>query len=92
MAKNSFYFPEFTNYFIRQWAPTPPFWTGVLLELQGEKKLLQTNQAVEALFSSLKNHQLSNPEREKESLRDFTKRSGVWEVGRFLQASRDRFR
>lgn len=69
-----------------------PLWTGLMLKIIGEKEFLQTNQAVEALFSYLKKHQLAHPEREEEALKDFRKRSGVWEIGDFLTVARDHFR
>ena len=92
MESNSFCKPKFITYFARQWAPIAPLWTGTLLTFLGEKDLLQTNQVAEALFSNLKNFQLAYPEREEAALKDFTKRSGVWEIGSFLIAARERLR
>ena len=92
MRKNEFFCPIFVRYFLRQWAPIVPLWTGFMLKIIGEVELLQNNQAAEALFSNLKNHQLAHPEREEVAMNDFTKRSGVWDIGQFLLASRKRFR
>ena len=92
MPLNDLYCKLFIDYFLKQWAPIIPLWTGIMLKIIGEKEFLQNNQAAEALFSNLKKHQLAHPEREEEALNDFRKRSGVWEIGNFLRLARDQFR
>ena len=88
--ENEYFCPAFIFYFIKQWAPIIPLWTAILLGFLPGEKMFQNNQAVEAHFSSLKRHQLHNPELE-EARNDFTKRRKVWEVRSFLKATRERY-
>ena len=90
--KNDHHLPSFAEYFLRQWAPIIPLWTANLLNMLPNEENFQNNQAVEAVFSNLKNHQLCHPEREEEAKHDFTKQRKVWEIGGFIKAARERFR
>ena len=73
---NDHHLPWFISYFLKQWAPIIPLWTAVLLKFLPNEETFQNNQAVEALFSYLKNHQLCHPDREEEARNDFTKKKG----------------
>ena len=70
---NDHYLPCFIQYFLKQWAPIVPLWTAILMNFLPNEKTFQNNQAVEALFSTMKNHGLCHPEREEEAQYDVTK-------------------
>ena len=88
MEKNPYYLPEFSEYYVKQWAPLTPMITAIMLKFVKNQKELQNNQAVESYFSELKNKSMSQPQRQEKSLRDFTLRRNVWEFDDFIRELR----